>query len=183
MYVSTFVGGVVDAATGERCVTDARQIEIHAGSDLPEFTLLGVDRQRTRETGERLRAALDSSGISWPFRRIVVDGLEGETRYADLAIAAGILAATGELDPRVVERSAFIGDLGLDGGVRGHLGHRPGRVPLDVTGGGSLYIPGVLRPLGGLDCVDDVVIRPMSHLVGVLSSLHRIEMYSGYLVD
>jgi magnesium chelatase family protein len=83
-----------------------------------------------REPRDRVRAALLSSGLPWPSRRVTVNLAPGVLRKVgpglDLPIAVGLLVATGELDPDAVAGCAFIGELGLDGSLR----RVPGIVPM-----------------------------------------------------
>src|ERR1700731_2496848 len=76
-----------------------------------------------RESRDRVRAALLSSGLPWPLRRVTVNlapsGMRKGGAGLDLPIAIGVLVASGELDPGAVENTAFIGELGLDGSLRG----------------------------------------------------------------
>lgn len=97
-------------------------VEVHASSGLPAFTIVGLPDAACRESRDRVRAALLSSGLSWPMQRVTVNlapsGLRKAGAGLDLAIAVGVLVVTGQLDARLVEGCGFIGELGLDGSVR-----------------------------------------------------------------
>jgi len=64
-----------------------------------------------------------SSGLPWPRRRITVNLAPSGMRKAgaglDLPVAVGVLVASGVVDPDAVAGLAFVGELGLDGSVRG----------------------------------------------------------------
>lgn len=97
-------------------------VEVHVGDGLPGFTVVGLPDESCREARDRVRAAMLSSGLPWPNRRITVNLAPGGFRKSgvglDLPLAVGILAAA---DAIPVERCAaycFIGELGLDGSVR-----------------------------------------------------------------
>ena len=105
--------------------TDAHPVlvEVHTARALPGFSILGVPDGHGRETRDRVRAAIMSAGLDWPNdQRITVNftpNLEHRPGSGvDLAIAAGVLAATGQLDPATLDRLGFAGELGLDGTVR-----------------------------------------------------------------
>ncbi len=97
-------------------------VEVHVSNGLPGFTVVGLPDMACRESRDRVRAALLSSGLSWPPRRITVNLAPSGVRKAgaglDLPIAIGLLVATGQLRDHSVEEAAFVGELGLDGSVR-----------------------------------------------------------------
>lgn len=97
-------------------------VEVHVANGLPGFHVVGLPDAACRESRDRVRAAIVSSQLAWPLRRITVNlapsGLPKTGSGLDLAIAVGLLVATGELDERAVERCAFLGELGLDGSLR-----------------------------------------------------------------
>ena len=104
-------------------------VEVHIGHGLPGFTIVGQPDEACRESRDRVRAALLSSGFEWPNRRITVN-LSGETEKkggstADLAIAVGVLVADGKITPQAIENLAFVGELGLDGSLRATSGVAP----------------------------------------------------------
>ena len=85
--------------------------------------MVGLPDAAVRESRDRVRAALVSSGMPWPRRRITVNLAPSGMRKAgaglDLPVAVGILVASGLLDPAAVAGLAFVGELGLDRSVRG----------------------------------------------------------------
>jgi magnesium chelatase family protein len=97
-------------------------VEVHVSNGLPGFTVVGLPDAAVRESRDRVRAALLSSGLSWPMKRVTVNlapsGVRKTGPGLDLAIAVGLLVATGELSQAFVEGTAFIGELGLDGTLR-----------------------------------------------------------------
>jgi len=117
-------------------------VEVHISNGLPAFTVVGLPDAAVRESRDRVRAALLSSGLHWPQRRITVNlapsGLRKGGACLDLPIAVGILVASGELAAATVRDTAFVGELGLDGSLR-HVG---GVIPLaDVAEGVRLVVP------------------------------------------
>jgi magnesium chelatase family protein len=98
-------------------------VEVHVSNGLPGFTIVGLPDAAVRESRDRVRAALLSSGLSWPLRRVTVNlapsGMKKGGAGLDLPIAVGVLVASGVIDPGLVEGLAFVGELGLDGSLRG----------------------------------------------------------------
>lgn len=96
------------------------EADIHTG--LPTFTIVGLGDAAVQESRERVRAALVNSGFDFPLRRITVNLAPADLRKAgpafDLALAASLLVASGQVRPDRLETHAFCGELGLDGSVR-----------------------------------------------------------------
>lgn len=105
-------------------------VEVHVSSGIPGFTVVGLPDAAVRESRDRVRAALLSSSLEWPLRRITVNlapsGVRKGGAGLDLPIAVGLMVASGTLPADTVEGTAFVGELGLDGSVR----HVPGMLPL-----------------------------------------------------
>lgn len=96
------------------------EVDVHRG--LPNFTIVGLPDAAVREARERVRAALVNCGFEFPLRRIVVNLAPASLRKAgpgmDLAIAAALLSAAGELEWEGLARVALAGELALDGSTR-----------------------------------------------------------------
>ena len=119
-------------------------VECQVSNGLPGFTVVGLPDTACREARDRVRAALLSSDLSWPTRRVTVNlapsGIRKTGAGLDLPIALALLVATGDVDAEAVAGMAFIGELGLDGSVR----RVPGIVPLVE----AISAPTVVVPLG-----------------------------------
>ena len=93
---------------------------------LPGFSIVGLPDAAVQEARERVRVAISNSGYKFPTKRVIVNlapaNLRKEGPAFDLPIALGILAASGALDPGGLERAGVVGELSLDGGVRGIKG-------------------------------------------------------------
>ena len=108
----------------------AVSVEVHVSQGLPAFTIVGLPDASCREARDRVRAAILSSGLSWPQKRVTVNlaptGVRKGGAGLDLPIAVALLVADGQLPAPAVAGCAFIGELGLDGTVRAV----PGALPL-----------------------------------------------------
>ena len=117
-------------------------MEVHVSNGLPGFTVVGLPDAACRESRDRVRAALLSSGLPWPLKRVTVNLAPSSVRKGgaglDLPIAVGLLVASEELAAEAVAGCAFLGELGLDGSIR----RVPGIVPLVA----ALSTPGGGRP-------------------------------------
>jgi magnesium chelatase family protein len=98
------------------------RVEVHLGTGLPAFNLVGLPEAVVRESKERVRAALVTAGYEFPQRRITVNlspaDLPKEGGRFDLPIAVGILAADGKIFPRALKGREFYGELSLGGALR-----------------------------------------------------------------
>jgi len=116
-------------------------VEVHVGSGLPGFTIVGLPDASCREARDRVRAALQSSGEDWPQRKITVNLAPSDLRKTgaslDLAVAVGILAALGRIELDVLDQYGFLGELGLDGSVRSVRGALP---MSDVVGAPAIVV-------------------------------------------
>ena len=104
-------------------------VEVDAGRGLPALTIVGLPDQAVKEARERVRAAILNSQYQLPSRRFTIHlgpaDLKKEGGMFDLAIALGILAASGQLNPEHVASIVAIGELALDGSVRAVHGALP----------------------------------------------------------
>jgi len=104
-------------------------VEVHIGVGLPAFTILGRPDDTCRESRDRIRTAVLSSGFHWPSHRITVNLAPSTHRKTgtalDAAMAVAILVADGQLPADVVDGVAIIGELGLDGRLRPVSGVAP----------------------------------------------------------
>ena len=76
-------------------------VQVHVSSGLPGYTFVGLPDTAVRESRDRVRAGLLSSGLPWPQRRVTVNlapaGRRKEGASMDLAVALGVLAATEQI--------------------------------------------------------------------------------------
>ncbi len=100
--------------------------EVDVGPGLPGFALVGLPDASAREARERVWPALRNAGFAAPDRRVTVNlapaGRRKEGAAMDLAIALGILAATNQVPQARLADAAVLGELALDGALRGVRG-------------------------------------------------------------
>ncbi len=98
-------------------------VEVHLANGLPSFTLVGLAETEVKEARERVRSALQNSGLEFPTnKRITVNlapaDLPKDSGRFDLPIALGILAASGQIDGTKLVGHEFAGELSLSGELR-----------------------------------------------------------------
>jgi magnesium chelatase family protein len=136
----------VASATLTGAVGSPVSVEVHVSNGLPGFAIVGLPDAAVRESRDRVRAAILSSGLSWPLRRLTVNlapsGVRKGGAGLDLAIAVGLLIAGGDVRPERAQGLTFCGELGLNGSIR----HVPGMLALAECAGPH----GIVVPLGDL---------------------------------
>jgi magnesium chelatase family protein len=98
-------------------------VEVHLSNGLPSFTLVGLADVEVKEARERVRSAIQNSGLEFPHnKRITVNlapaDLPKDSGRFDLPIALGILAASGQIDGARLAGHEFAGELSLSGELR-----------------------------------------------------------------
>lgn len=98
------------------------ETECHISNGLPTIIIVGLGNKAVDEAKERVRSAFSSSHLSMPKKRITINlapaDVPKESTGLDLAIAAAILAASGQITHQFSSNEAVIGELGLDGIIR-----------------------------------------------------------------
>ena len=166
--LATIASSVVQGVDGHPV-----SVEVHVSNGLPGYTLVGLPDASCRESRDRVRAAILSSGFKWPSRRVTINlaptGLRKQGASLDLPIALGILAASGQIQPEALSGFGAIGELGLDGSVRPVTA----LVSLaDAVLADNLFVPdhgaaqaAVVRPGG---------VRPVTDLCQVVDGLNAV---------
>jgi magnesium chelatase family protein len=102
------------------------RVEAHVRPGLPGMTIVGLPDAAVREAKERVRSAAVSSGFPLPSQRITLSLSPGDLRKEgpgfDLPLALAALAASGHIPHRNVGAVAAVGEVGLNGVVRGMRG-------------------------------------------------------------
>lgn len=97
-------------------------VEVHVSGGLPGYTVVGLPDTAGRESRERVRAALLSSDVTWPQKRITVNLSPATVRKSgaglELAIALGLLESEQCLPAGCLDGVGVLGELGLDGSIR-----------------------------------------------------------------
>lgn len=118
-------------------------VEVDVAPGLPVCHIVGLPDAALSEARERVRSALRHAGFTYPLSRITVNLAPAERRKRgaayDLAIALGILAASGQVRPR--GEWAVLGELSLGGEVRTTGGALPLVATLAAAGFRRVIVP------------------------------------------
>jgi magnesium chelatase family protein len=165
---------VVSSATVLGVEGRAVRVEVHVGPGLPGFTIVGLPDAACREARDRVRAAIATSGLSWPMQRITVNLAPSSLRKIggglDVAIAVGVLVADDKVSAEAVRGTGFVGELGLDGSVRPVAGTVPLVDALDTD---AVVVPRDSAEEALL--VDRHVVRPVATLAELVTALNGEE--------
>jgi len=97
-------------------------VEVHLAGGLPALSMVGLPEAAVKESKDRVRAALINAGFDFPARRITVNlapaDLPKDSGRFDLAVALGILAASGQIPKNGLAGREFLGELSLGGELR-----------------------------------------------------------------
>ncbi|MEI6601914.1 MAG: YifB family Mg chelatase-like AAA ATPase [Clostridia bacterium] len=150
------------------------EVETFISNGIPMFEIVGQADNAVKESKERVKAAIKNSGFEYPNRKIVVNLspalLRKEGTGFDLAIAIGILTASGQMNS-AIQHSLFIGELSLDGSVKGVCGVVS--MMLAARGREMKQVFVALENFEEASIVEDIKV------IGVSSLLQTIQYLSG----
>ena len=110
----------------------AVDVQVQVASGLPAFHVVGLPDKAVSEARERVRAALNASGLALPARRITVNlapaDLPKEGSHYDLPIALGLMGAIGAIPADALNGLTVLGELGLDGSISAVAGVLPAAI-------------------------------------------------------
>lgn len=102
------------------------EVEVDVSAGLPGFAIVGLPDAAVQEARERVRVAITNSGYKFPTKKVIVNlapaHLRKEGPAFDLPIALAVLAVSGVVLTESLEGVGIIGELSLDGGLRGVRG-------------------------------------------------------------
>jgi magnesium chelatase family protein len=152
-------------------------VEVHLANGLPSFALVGLADTEVKKARERVRAAIQNSGLELPAnKRVTVNlapaDLPKESGRLDLPIALGILAASGQIDAGRAAGCEFAGELSLSGELRPVRGALAMALALQRSAASVLRAL-VLPPVSAREAalVGGLTIHAAGHLLDVVAAL------------
>ncbi len=120
-------------------------VEVDVNLGMPHYEIVGLPDTAIKESKERVRSAIKNSGFQFPSNRIIVNlapaSKKKEGPAFDLAIAISILCATSQLEISKVKQFLYIGELGLNGGLKSVNGVLPILISAKEAGYTKFIIP------------------------------------------
>jgi len=155
------------------------EVEVDIAAGLPQFSTVGLPDASVRESKDRIKSAVNNSGYKFPSHHVTINlapaAMKKEGTSFDLPIATAILAAQGMVSLTLLDRYLLIGELSLDGGVKGVHGALSST--LTALGMG---LKGIILPkenAGEAALVDGIDVIPVDNLSDVVEFLQgRLEI-------
>jgi magnesium chelatase family protein len=150
------------------------EVEAHTGPGLPRTILVGLPDTSLYEARDRCKAAVHSSGQSWPSTLLTINlspaTLPKQGSGYDLAIVSAVLAAADVIKPEELRGTVLIGELGLDGRVRPVRGILPATLAAVQNGFRRVIVPyrqaAEAQLVGGIDVLG---VASLSQLIALLT--------------
>lgn len=150
----------------------AVDVEVHLANGLPAFNVVGMPETVVKESKDRVRSAIISSGFEFPARRITVNLAPADVPKVggrfDLPIALGILIASGQFSSIELNDYAVIGELALTGEVKAVSGCLPTAVACQ-SHGQDLLLP--FSSASEASLVENLSVIPLHSLTGAVNVL------------
>jgi magnesium chelatase family protein len=120
-------------------------VEVDVSQGLPQFATVGLPDASVKESRDRIKAAIKNSGYSFPRNHVTVNLAPADIRKEgtgfDLPIAVGILAAEELIREAALNGCFFMGELSLDGSIKGVRGVLPAAFQARASGIQSVFVP------------------------------------------
>ncbi len=151
-------------------------VECDISSGLPRFDLVGLPDAVVRESRERVRASIKNSHLDFPVSRITVNiapaDIKKEGSVYDLPVFIAILKASGQLKGDT-DDFAFIGELSLDGEIRGVNGVLPMLIKARESEVKAVFIPKENELEGSV--LDGIDVLPVKNIFDVMKHISGVE--------
>lgn len=120
----------------------AVEVQVRVTPGAAAFAIVGLPDKAVAESRERVRNALHAVGLGLPYKHITVNlapaDLPKEGSHFDLAIALAMMSAMEAIAPDAIAGYAAIGELALDGSIRGVPGALPAAIGANAIGKGLI---------------------------------------------
>jgi len=120
-------------------------VEVDISQGLPQFATVGLPDASVKESRDRIKAAIKNSGYAFPRNHVTVNLAPADIRKEgtgfDLPIAVGILAAQEMIAQTSLEKCLFLGELSLDGSIKGVRGVLPATFKAAEEGIRAIFVP------------------------------------------
>ncbi len=170
--MSPIIGAALDGVDGA-----VVEVEVRISSQLPRIDVVGLPEASVRESAARVRAAIASIGERFPQGRVTVNLAPASLRKSgaglDLPIAIGILVAAGAVEAEATGAVAFLGELALDGRLRGVRGSLAMTMALQAGGCRAIVVPADSAPVCAL--APGIAVLGARTLEDVVLHLRRVE--------
>ncbi len=157
------------------------EVEVDVGAGLPGFSIVGLPDAAVQEARERVKVAISNSGYKFPTKKVIVNlapaSLRKEGPAFDLPIALAVLAASGTIPEEGLKDIGVVGELSLDGGLRGVRGALSMAEGARREGLGALILPEQNAPEAAAIAGPDVYgVRSLKEAVGLVAGESTVSL-------
>ena len=159
-------------------------VEVHLSRGLPGLSIVGMPETAVKESKDRVRSAILNNHFEYPLRRITINlapaDLPKDSGRFDLAIAIGILAASGQIATRHLAKYEMIGELALTGALR------PVRGILSIARSAKQAGRGLILPRQNADeaaLIDNLEVLAATTLADVFGHLNDYQPLQPYTLE
>jgi len=150
------------------------EVEVDVSKGFPRTALVGLPDAAVKESLDRVRTAMTNSRYHFKVRRLTINlapaDLRKEGPCFELPIAAGILAATQQIDAEVLDGYAIAGELALDGRVRPIRGALPMAIHFRDPGMTGFVLPAEnAHEAAVVKGIDVIPVKTLTEAVGFLT--------------
>lgn len=146
-------------------------VETDVTNSLPGMSIVGLPDTAVNEARDRVKSAIKNSGYTFPSKKVVINLAPADIKKAgtsfDLPIAIGILTEEETIEAEKTKDYAFIGELSLDGELRGVNGVLPLVLGLKEAGIKNIFVPEPNAKEAAL--IDGINIYPAEYLTDVVN--------------
>lgn len=150
--------------------------ECDIAGGLPAFDIVGLPDASVKEARDRVRSALRNCGFDFPLRRLTINLAPAQIKKSgtlyDLPMALAILAASKQIPP-VDGKSAFIGELSLDGFLRPVNGVLPMVLAAKDSGMNCVFVPA--ENASEAAAADGITVYASDHMNNIIKHLNNEE--------
>ena len=159
-------------------------IEVNATRGV-RFVLVGLPDNAVKESHERILAAIENSGYTFPTRQITINLSPADIRKEgsgyDLPMAIGILATEDKVNTTQLANYMMVGELSLDGSLVPIRGALPVAIKAREMGFEGLFVPeGNIREAA---VVNKLKVYGVRHITQVINHLNGTELLEPTIID
>ena len=160
-------------------------VEIDISRAIPQFDIVGLPDAVVRESRERIRAAMRACFVKFPVAKVMVNLAPADTKKSgsvhDMAIFMAILKASGEINAPL-DGCAFIGELSLNGDIRGINGVLPMVMLACEKGLKAVFVPYAnAREASVIKGIDVYAVKNANELISHFQDIHKLTPVENYI--
>ena len=166
---------------------DIINVEADVTNGLPEFLMVGYLSSEVKEASDRVRTAINNSGMEFPIRSVIVNlspiSIRKTGAAFDLSIAVAVMTASGHVNIKAVRNVLFAGELGLSGEIRGIKGILPIVLKAREEGITTCFVPEEnIKEASLADGINIVGVSNLKETILMLQGKRKIKYADKYSV-